>query len=355
MSNGMVFSWAENAEGRMVHVDDVPRGISCGCKCPYCHERLLARHGAEREHGFAHHSENRGANLKICYMVTLYKLAEQIVQTKKRIHAPSYYGIFKESDMDFVSVKTDSSYEREDKQPDVIATTKDGRQYLIEFVLRYKVQHKQAIDYKSLTCLEIDLSNQTLETVEDFLLSSSEDRKWLNNEDYFGRIEKRYKDAGKQIHIVDEGECNRCELQYSCCAVRLHGFSAIENNGRRYRLCKTELFNKTLQERKLEEERQRMAWQEWKEKERVERVKRMNIHNEHLQQEYKPQPENIKIQREIPQTPSGEISCFNCQANLAWANCGDGYAHCGCYRSIGVPKCTPPDCAKKCRNFRPKS
>ena len=105
-------------------------------------------------------------------MVILYKLAEQIIQTKKRIHAPSYYGIYKEEDIEFVDVKIDSRFEREDKQPDVIATTHDNKQYLIEFVFNYKVQHKQDIDYHNLTCLEVDLSNQTLETLEQFLLSS---------------------------------------------------------------------------------------------------------------------------------------------------------------------------------------
>ena len=110
MNNGCVFSWAENAEGQMVHVDDVPRGLKCGCTCPNCHERLLARHGDEKEHGFAHHSETRGANLKICYMVIMYKLAEQIIQRKKRIHAPSYYGIIREQDIEFAEVKIRDDY-----------------------------------------------------------------------------------------------------------------------------------------------------------------------------------------------------------------------------------------------------
>ena len=104
MLNNYVFSWAENSEGEMVHVDSVPRGLQCDCVCPYCHERLMARHGDQREHGFAHHSDNRGANLNICYMVILYKLAEQIVKTRKRIHAPSYYGIFPEKDLEFETI-----------------------------------------------------------------------------------------------------------------------------------------------------------------------------------------------------------------------------------------------------------
>ena len=84
MGNNFVFSWAEDAQGKMVHVDDVPRGLACGCVCPCCREKLLARHGDIKEHGFAHHSDNRGANLDICYRVVLYKLAEQIIQTRKR-------------------------------------------------------------------------------------------------------------------------------------------------------------------------------------------------------------------------------------------------------------------------------
>lgn len=53
MIGDFIFSWAENAEGRMVHVDSVPRGLRCGCTCPNCHEPLLARHGEKNEHGFS--------------------------------------------------------------------------------------------------------------------------------------------------------------------------------------------------------------------------------------------------------------------------------------------------------------
>ena len=49
MSNDYIFSWAENAEGRMVHVDDVPRGLMCNCSCPNCYEKLMAQHGNVRE------------------------------------------------------------------------------------------------------------------------------------------------------------------------------------------------------------------------------------------------------------------------------------------------------------------
>ena len=34
MSDERIFSWAEDAHGRMAHVDNVPRGLKCNCFCP---------------------------------------------------------------------------------------------------------------------------------------------------------------------------------------------------------------------------------------------------------------------------------------------------------------------------------
>lgn len=373
MNNDIVFSWAENADGKLVHVDSVPNGLQCGCKCPYCHETLLARHGNVKEHGFAHHSENRGANLKICYAVVMYKLAEQILQTLKRVHAPSYYGIFKAKDIIFEDVKIDSQFEREDKQPDVVATTIDGKQYLIEFVFRYKVQHKQALDYKNLTCLEIDLSNQTLETVENFLLYSDKDRRWLNNNDYFNRIEEVYHKANKHVHIVSESNCKDCPLVLACCAVRnSHQILTIDHNGLTYRLCKPDAYE--LAKKKLEAdiaERKRIAAQyeeeikasnqreqEQAEKRREREKADYEARKAELAERRKAYLEEEKQHEEekfaqMRKKYGCDRTCFECRSNLTWANRGD-FANCGCYSSMRVPKITPPNCAITCKGFKKK-
>lgn len=334
MNQDFVFSWAENFDGQMVHIDSVPRGLSCGCVCPYCHEKLLARHGDIREHGFAHHSDNRGANLEICYMVSLYKLAEQIIQINKRIHVPSYYGIYEETDIKFIDVKVDSRFEREDKQPDIIAVTNDQKQYLIEFIFKYKVQHKQAVDYKNLSCLEIDISNQTLDSLESFLLSSKDDRRWINNDIYFNCIENKYKKEGKIVKVVSENDCSQCKLKHSCCAVMTPHLEypplCIENNGQKYRICKIEQYDKAIEALRRREYSQEKQYCK-------------QNHNE--------------TETNLSETESSvsERSCFNCKSNLTWKNRGDGWAHCGCYQSMGLPRGkVAPDYAKECRGFRTK-
>lgn len=49
--------FAEDGEtGELRHVDDVERGLACGCVCPACGQRLVARQGERNAHSFAHRS-----------------------------------------------------------------------------------------------------------------------------------------------------------------------------------------------------------------------------------------------------------------------------------------------------------
>ena len=337
----MIFSWAENANGIMVHVDSVPHGLNCGCTCPCCHERLLARHGEIRAHGFAHHSDNRGANLKICYMVIMYKLAEQIIQQEKKIHVPSYYGIFRDKDITFSKVIVDDRYDRIDKQPDVIAITPDGNQYLIEFTFAYKVQHKEKVDYQNLNCIEVDLSSQTLETLRDFILNSNEDKKWLNNQLYFEQIENLYLQHGKLVKVINENDCIRCKLNTNCCGIRPKGCQTpiiLENSGGLYRVCKIEEFDRAKNQF---EERERI--ESFCEKERQFFLDGKRF--QHL--------ENEKDTNISTKTDSDSRTCFMCINNLDW-RCRDGYAQCGIYKTMKVLKNTDPNSAKTCKGFQIK-
>lgn len=343
MSKGLVFSWAENSEGRLVHVDSVRQGKDCGCICPNCQEPLLARHGQVNEHGFAHHSEVRSANLKICYMVVLYKLAEQIIKDHKQICVPPYYGIFKKDIIKFKEVKIDSRFERVDKQPDVIATTEDGQQYLIEFVFNQKLQHKRPVDYHQLSCLTVDISGQNLETLKDFLLNTDNDREWVNNENYFCQIEEKYHKVGKNVRIVKEKECCGCKLLPYCCAVRKPQPSraplTIINNGMRYRLCKKDEYRLRI----MEKEKEQFLSEQISHKRESYVEKITSEKKDENQFEKKSKPETALM-------AENEISCYNCSNNLSWNN-RNGLACCGIPSSLRISKFNKPDYAKKCRGY----
>lgn len=44
------------AEGQLVHISEVERGLLCECHCPLCHEPLVAKKGDELSHHFSHTS-----------------------------------------------------------------------------------------------------------------------------------------------------------------------------------------------------------------------------------------------------------------------------------------------------------
>ena len=256
----LIFNYAENEEGRIVHVDEVPRGKACNCHCPCCQEQLEARHGDKKQHGFAHLSQDRRANLQICYEVTMYKLAEQLIQERKRIWLPSYYNIFPEREVEFVKVEVNRDYDREDRQPDIIATTEDGQQYIIELYFGYKAAgHCNEIDYESVNCIEIDLTGQTLNSIKTFISSRPNEKwKWVNNQSCFEKIVDRYKQDGKNVEVVDIDKCGECAVKDLSCAKFKEGVIVeVKHNGKYCRICKID--SKREQLAKKEQERQEAA------------------------------------------------------------------------------------------------
>lgn len=50
----LLISYGVDGSGRVLHVDDVPRGKACGLKCAGCGAPLVARKGAIKQHHLAH-------------------------------------------------------------------------------------------------------------------------------------------------------------------------------------------------------------------------------------------------------------------------------------------------------------
>lgn len=360
-----IFSWAEDKNGKMVYVDDVPGGASCGCICPSCRENVIARHGNERAHGFAHESKKRGANLNMCLKVITFKLAEQIIATEKRICLPSYYGIFRSKKISFEKVEINDSFEREDRQPDILATTEDNQKYLIEFCFEDDVRRKQKIDYIGLNCLEINLSGQKInnrDSLRDFLLNREDDRKWLNNDIYFNSIYEIYKSKGKDVRLVEKEKCIQCPLRYSCCAVvnpNEGNYLQIKQNDKTYLLCKLKEYTQKMADyNQQQEEIQRCREKNFRTyHEPVENREGLFYEERHvlsprqIVRKQMIQHNNVSEMNET--VSSDEISCLNCTKYVGLRN-KDGRGHCGCYQSLGISRKTNPDHAKVCHYFERK-
>ncbi len=73
--------WGQRAsDGRMVHVNDVPNGLACGCFCPVCNAPLVARQGKIRVPHFAH---TAGRDCQRAGETALHMAAKQVLQDLK--------------------------------------------------------------------------------------------------------------------------------------------------------------------------------------------------------------------------------------------------------------------------------
>lgn len=183
-------TYALDAFGKMVYIGSVERGLSCNCRCPKCNEPLVAKLGHEggRQAHFAH---KKDSDCHGSYMTALHKFAEQIIEEEKAVMVPEYKEVAWRKLL-FTQVEVELRVERKDLQPDVVGVTEDGLRWIIEIRNTHEVDEakKAKLIESNITCLEIDVREQTLENLKFFILESTENREWINNPNYDAQIDE---------------------------------------------------------------------------------------------------------------------------------------------------------------------
>lgn len=81
MNTNRLIKYALDANNNLMFIDNVPNGLECGCICPGCKEKLIAKNdGKIREHHYAHTSN------KECitgYQTMIHLLAKAIIFQKR--------------------------------------------------------------------------------------------------------------------------------------------------------------------------------------------------------------------------------------------------------------------------------
>ncbi len=76
--------------GKMVFIDDLSeseRGLSCGCLCPVCEDKFIARMGDVKIHHFAH--SNEGCSETLAYTTGLYMMLKQMFDEGFAFYVPA--------------------------------------------------------------------------------------------------------------------------------------------------------------------------------------------------------------------------------------------------------------------------
>ena len=176
--------YALNSDNELVSIQKIRdsglRGLACNCRCLICKEPLEARIGEGiRAPYFAHskHSNCSGATMTFLHMLSIL-----LIEKHKNVMAPHYYSIPSRK-LEFIDVEVEKREDRNDMQPDIVGITPDGKRWAIEIRNTHKVgaEKRKKINESGIACIEIDVSKQSVETLEDFLFNQTDDRKWINN------------------------------------------------------------------------------------------------------------------------------------------------------------------------------
>lgn len=150
-------------DGKLVHVDTVSRGLSCGCVCPSCGGVLEAHKGDQRQNHFKHYSVT---DCEHGSESALHIMAKNIIATTKIVYIPrAPRNIYDLSPLG-KCYKFDNAYIEKAFSPeircDVLLQTED-----VVLNVEIKVTHEVDVSKKlklfneNLRTIEIDLSDMT--------------------------------------------------------------------------------------------------------------------------------------------------------------------------------------------------
>lgn len=181
-------AYGEKPDGTIVHINDVPSGLACDCRCPACGDTLVAHKGPKKRHHFAHLAATE------CHHATetaLHKLAKEILNEERRLWVPEvtaeHEGVFLPKHRARYLDLEDAILEKplEGMVPDVMVR-KSGRELLVEIFVTHRCGAEKIgrIRARGSAALEIDLSRLPRDAPKDVVARAiirQAPRQWLFN------------------------------------------------------------------------------------------------------------------------------------------------------------------------------
>lgn len=181
-----ILAYAFNSENKLVHIDSVKNGLECGCICPGCKEKLVAKNdGKVREHHFAHVSGN---DCGTGYQTIRHILGKEIL-FENRTMPIAING--KKGFVKTIAIGMEVQLEDLNIIPDVFAKVIQSCNYLgaqipieipliAEIFVTHKVDDEKAAIIKKagIPAVEIDLSKSTAITKEELAKDLSNQENW---------------------------------------------------------------------------------------------------------------------------------------------------------------------------------
>jgi hypothetical protein len=180
-------------EGKLVEVSEVERGLPCGCICPACSHRLVARKGDKTIHHFAHY---KSAECKGALETALHMAAKETLEKSKVFRLPKVYGyighswgsrgyiLHEEQTIEFDKVFLEKRLDN--LVPDIILEL-NGRQLFVEIAVTHFIDEAKRRKIKELGISTIQIHLKEIDRqisfteLENILLNDTILKEWVYN------------------------------------------------------------------------------------------------------------------------------------------------------------------------------
>lgn len=253
-------------DGKVAHVDEVENGLACGCSCPSCGERLVAKQGTETAHHFAHEG---GSSCKGGLQTALHLAAKAILSREKRMVLPALRitasashagGRSHEATASLASRAVAFSEVSEEVRfggviPDLLAKVGE-RMLFVEVAVSHFVDDEKLrrLAETGIATIEIDLSGMAdgwdWDSLRHAVVDKAENKAWLFNPKAAALRETARKEAEKQAR-----EANRREAKRKADIALSHEYQRASLPGYRKAISMLEELHDP---KRIEEERARM-------------------------------------------------------------------------------------------------
>ena len=196
---------AKNKDGQIIHIESVESGKQIDLTCECCNAVVVAKKGAINIHHFAHLQGTECEYSRLGGEGILHMAAKRLIQERGAIWLPKTQANLLKSVV--VGENTYRKYELSTEWklftfdavqlevrkvgyiPDLIATI-NGKKIAIEILVSHKCDAAKIalLERDNMPCIEIDLSKQTLDSLENYLFRGDTDFynvgysfKWLYN------------------------------------------------------------------------------------------------------------------------------------------------------------------------------
>lgn len=237
--------------GVIVSIDQVDRGLACGCICPNCKSTFIARKGSNTHH-FSHY---KSPDCGWTGETIIHKFAKEIISNSKKIKLPKVYWKHKSKIIIYHSrtIKIDNvRYEKKysDIRPDIIIESQ-GRELLVEIKVTHGIDYDkyQKIKRLNISCFEIDVKNLVNwlfdkndyflkdEIFKNELLSGIEQKYWIYNtkKDRINYILKRNYSKKFKIQELDSKSWEFSSFSYiNNCPIGIRKWKSGYKEGKSY-------------------------------------------------------------------------------------------------------------------------